>query len=84
MCQLGIEQRDDLTPRAESAGLLVESVLASEFGNKPTRNELADLREDRNPRFGWFINHQADPRWDRPPATSLFYLSCGMAVELFH
>ena len=20
--------------------------------------------------FGWFIFHQADPKWDRPPATS--------------
>jgi hypothetical protein len=45
------------------------------------RNELADLRENRDPRFGWFLlNHQADPMWDRPPATPLFFHSYGMAV----
>ncbi len=73
MSDLGIEKSDDMTPHAEGAGLLIETVLASELRDKLSRNELADLSQDWDFRRGRFIFiQQADPGWDGPPAPFLF------------
>lgn len=84
MGELGVKQRDDVAPGTEGARLFVDAMLAGKLGNEVPRNELADLRENRDPHFGWFfLNHQADPMWDRPPASSLFCESYGTAVLNF-
>ena len=70
MGELGEEQADNVTPSGEGACLFVDAVLAGELGNKVGWNELAELGEYWQLRFGWFFRfHQADPKWDRPPAT---------------
>ncbi len=67
-----------MTPRAKSARLFIDPVLASKLRDEVDWNELADLSENRNSGFGWFtFNHQADPKWDRPPAPSLSHPTVG-------
>ena len=83
MGELGEEQRDDVAPGGEGAGLLVDAILRGEFRSEVGGYELADLGEDRQLCLGWFmIFHQADPEWDRPPVT-LFQPTYGTAVRLF-
>jgi hypothetical protein len=70
MTELGEEQTHDVTPRSERARLFVDAVLAGKSGDQVGRNELAELSQDRQLRFDWFVFHPADPAWDRPPVTS--------------
>ena len=56
---LGVEQRHDVTPRAEGAGLLVDAIFAGDLRNKVLRNELAKLTQYDGIALGWlFIFHQ--------------------------
>ena len=44
--QLGVEQADDLTPRAEGAGVVFDASVARQFGHQMWRNEVAKLTEN--------------------------------------
>ncbi len=59
MGELGVEQGDDVTPRAEGAGLLVDAILAGDFRNEVLGNELAKLAQYDGVALGWlFVFHQ--------------------------
>ena len=69
--ELREEQAHDMAPRREGARLLFDAMLAGELGHEVGRNEIAKLGEDGQRCLGWFVCfHQADPEWDRPPATT--------------
>lgn len=51
MSKLGKEQTDNVAPWRESPRLLVDAMLAGEFGNEIRRNELAEL--SRHWQFGF-------------------------------
>lgn len=75
--ELGEKQAHDMTPWREGAGFLVDAVLCCEPCNEKRRNLLAELGEHRQLGLGWFVIHQADPKWDRPPTTSKSQISMG-------
>ena len=55
MSELGIKQSNDMTPWTEASCLFIDAMLSSEFGDKSTGNELANLSKDNDFRFGWFF-----------------------------
>lgn len=62
MGQLREEQAHHVAPRGERARLLVDPVLAREFGDEVRRDELAYLREHGQLGPGWFsTNHHGRP-----------------------
>jgi len=58
MGELGVEQTHDMAPRGEAAGLFVHLVLSGQTPHKMGWNELAELRENADSRFGWFLFHR--------------------------
>ena len=71
--QLRVEQRDDVAPRRERAGFLIDPRRAGQLGDEEDRDVVADLAEDRIlvrrwRRGSWFI-HPAVWRRIRPVPT---------------
>jgi hypothetical protein len=59
MGELGVEQGHNVTPRAEGAGLLVDTILVDDFRNEVLRNGLAKLTQHDGIAFGClFVFHQ--------------------------
>jgi len=76
--ELGVEEAHHMAPRGERSCFLLHLVLSGKFGDEMPGNELAYLSKNGELRCGWFIVfHQADPRWDRPPATLFFRQAMG-------
>ena len=69
--ELGKEQAHDVTPCGKATCLFVNTMLAGKLRNEMGWYKLAELGHHWQFGFGWFIIfHQADPKCDRPPATS--------------
>jgi len=79
MGELRVEQRHHVTPRGERPRLGFDPVLAGQLGDQVAWNQVANLRENAELRFGgWlFVFHNTDPKWDRPPATTFFTQAMG-------
>jgi hypothetical protein len=54
--QLGVEQADDLAPRAERAGMVLDAGVARQFGDQMRRNQVAKLAENGELAGRWLVD----------------------------
>ena len=54
--ELGIKQTDDVTPRTESAGLIIHAGLAGQSRHQMRWNEVAKLAQQREFTGGWLVS----------------------------
>ena len=55
VCQLGVEQANDLAPRTERAGVVFDAGVARQFGNQVRRNQVAKLTQNGELAAGWLV-----------------------------
>ena len=54
--ELGVEQADDMTSRAEGAGLLFDTGLTGQLRHQVRRNEVAKLAQQRKLAGRWLVS----------------------------
>jgi hypothetical protein len=83
MTQLGIQQINDMAPRADSARLFGHAGLTGDFGDFMLRNEIANLAQDVELGTRWFdcfLFHPCRVAGSKHHANAFFH-SYGMSVK---